>query len=1191
MHFSYVLLAKIKGERVGLNDYIVFKTNKNFNNIGRLGDDSWNTIDKVSIEQYGKYALRDIYPTDYAVALGAMLSQKTGKLGRKKGWAWLRNGHSNVTENFSSMLGNKFEDIVDKYDGCIVPSMSLDISKVEESINSNKTDFRFMEKKYLGDKFMGLQFGWYPKTFVGGTENRRLEAELSDGRAKPTGKEYITGLDDKGNPEFCKEYEVDNTRYVRVEAFSPDFDSEFASGETFNDYEPTWFAVEPITWIVKNWKDLPKSINPKGSGKATTLDIVAHEGIMAGIPFYPNTDDLNRGLWQNSTLRGYLNGTNVNNIKLGGNTNYSAPNGGDYRLHSFLSEAFEPVKQKQNTMSAQPSIASTIQKMTEENKEKKMRFSDFIVPKTMEYEIDEQKVINNDLIYIDDETIEDRDKYYLRACYASDYATINGAFISDGPYGLKCEYFVRRAYYHDVDVKKITDDGNLDSETVGDGETCIRPSVQLDVEKVMKAQKEMSNPFKIAKIEGGDSGKLNFGEYPQSYVGTQVNADMENAYQRGLLKQTGKKYLRSYWFSFERGPQEDNAYEFEHNGEKYVRVLSHRSYEDTLFKNGEDVPEFDEPCWVKVEPITWNIRNWDELPKELNPNGNGTAKVIDIQTEDAIACDIPFYPANADENNNLWQNSTIRGYLNGIDVNNIKTNGNPNFSAPRGGDFSGQGFIREAGLDKEINMTMGLANTEEKRVSLKKRKGYGIEIEEMPKSIDAQLRFYIENGMSVMLHGPSGVGKTRRIEEIDPEFVSIVLRNGILPEEVIGKNIYPNMENTDAGKWVPPSWYVDLCEKCKKEPDKMHTLFIDEITNVRPYEQSLVYHLVLNNSIGPNYGKLPDNAVVVAAGNSMEESSSAYNMPEPLFRRFAGHVYLPLDIPSWLDWGSKRVKVGEEERVRIHPLVSNFVATYGEKVFHSKYNAEEPPKYSIDPRGWEQLSKVIYASNGKLSKELIENKLGTELANNFVAFARKTPLFVEDIVDGNYSNDDIPLAFDERYAMVLSFRYASKADLPKVRKFVEKYFGGEMLAIFDEKWVNGEADKAIYLNIIKKQAKAEKKDEEPAVEEQSSIEPSKSLTGKNEYSDLLVGLTPKGLANLYSVCRKVSKDAMDGKIELESLPNALYTHIEEIKWPVLIVMMEEQGVFESVENTLKFINVVCNTVKGQVKSEDQGMRR
>lgn len=62
-----------------------------------------------------------------------------------------------------------------------------------------------------------------------------------------------------------------------------------------------------------------------------------------------------------------------------------------------------------------------------------------------------------------------------------------------------------------------------------------------------------------------------------------------------------------------------------------------------------------------------------------------------------------------------------------------------------------------------------------------------ISIESTPMSTNEQIEFYIQNKMPFMLHGMSGVGKSRRIKDIDPEFVSIYLRNGMLPEEVIGK--------------------------------------------------------------------------------------------------------------------------------------------------------------------------------------------------------------------------------------------------------------------------------------------------------------------------------------------------------------------------------------------------------------------
>lgn len=1167
-----------------LKDYIVKKKLSNVGEDGRV-DGKLSTEDFVHISDSAKET-EHVYPTDYAVASGIMLSPKShGKDERKRAWAWLRDGTTNVSNYSSGLNMGLIADTVDRRDGCIQPVLSLDVQKVMGAMARGEKVISIIGKdKFVDEKYVGLSFGSMPQTFVGKEMSESFDDLARDKTIKPNGKEYFGGLDSEGKPIYNKECDYMDKKYVRVSMKNHDYDSEFADGTMIRSGSGVWFEVEPIIWKVKNWKEMPKAINPKGNGKAETIDLVAREGVVGGIPFYPNTLDADRTSWKNSSIRGYLNGL-VN------------ADSGDFRKCNFLNEAFEPEIQKQNAKPKQ-SVASTVQKMTEENKEKKMRFVDFIVPKTIEDKINGQKVINNDLIYLDDEESVKGIEYYLRRCSASDYATLNGAYISDTISRYSCNYFLRSIGFYGVDVKKVGDNGDIDTESVTSWENCIRPSMQLDIEKVIKAQKEMSDPFKIAKIEGGDSGQLDFGEYPQSYVGDKINADMENVYRRGQVKQTYKKYLLGYHMDDSNEKLvTDYAQELEYEGEKYVRILCKNYDEGASFKNGDDIPRPQKPCWVKVEPITWKIRNWNGLPKELNPNGNGTAKVIDIQTKDAIASEISFYPIE-DDNNNLWQNSTIRGYLNGIDVRNIKTNGNPEFSAPNGGDFRGQGFIKEAGLDKELDMALNKNNKVSEdimeHVQRKPRKGYGITIEEKPMSIDDQLKFYINAGESFMLHGPSGVGKTKRIEEIDPDFVAIVLRNGILPEEVIGKNIYPNIETTNGGKWVPPSWYVDLCEKCKEEPKKNHVLFIDEITNVKPYEQSLVYHLVLNNSIGPNYGKLPNNAVVVAAGNSMEESASAYNMPEPLFRRFSGHVYLPLDIPSWLEWGSKMVKDGKEEHQKIHPLVSNFVATFGEKVFHTDYDAEEPPKYAIDPRGWEQISDIIYKSNGRISKELIENKLGDDIAKPFMAFASKPPLLAEDIVDGNYSEDDIPEQFDEMYALVLSLRYVSKEDLSVVRTFVEEKLGGEMLVQFDKVWVNGDAERAIYLNIIKKQAPKEQsksKKEKTATEEDKTIEPSESLNGKNGYSDLLVDITPKGLANLYSICRKVLKDAMDGEVELEYVPKALYTHIEENKWPVLIVMMEEQGVFESVENTLKFINVVIDAAKGKVKSEDQGMRR
>lgn len=380
----------------------------------------------------------------------------------------------------------------------------------------------------------------------------------------------------------------------------------------------------------------------------------------------------------------------------------------------------------------------------------------------------------------------------------------------------------------------------------------------------------------------------------------------------------------------------------------------------------------------------------------------------------------------------------------------------------------------------------------------RERNNYGVTVDDNAMSINDQIDFYLKSGLTFMLHGVSGVGKSRRIADYDPDFTSIVLRNGILPEEIIGKTIYPNNDATKTGIWIAPAWYTSLCEKCEHEPDKMHALFIDEITNVKPTEQSLVFHLILNRSIGPNCGKLPKNVVVVAAGNSKNESEAAYNMPEPLFRRFSAHIYLPLNIPDWLEWGSQK-RADDQTKTNIHPLVARFVATHGTKIFFTKYDPDEPPKYAVDPRGWEQVSDILYANDGVVVKDLIWNKVGKNVAESFMAFAKEPPLTLEEVVSGNYEKSDIPTSLDAKYALVLSLRYARPDQLAVVRKFIRDNLDSEMLAKYDVVWVDKNPEKAIFLDNLKKQKIVKGVPKKEKVEKpQPNTKPAKIYTKEEE---------------------------------------------------------------------------------------------
>ncbi len=407
---------------------------------------------------------------------------------------------------------------------------------------------------------------------------------------------------------------------------------------------------------------------------------------------------------------------------------------------------------------------------------------------------------------------------------------------------------------------------------------------------------------------------------------------------------------------------------------------------------------------------------------------------------------------------------------------------------------------------------MANENLVNKMIDGRKRNNYGVIVDDREMSVNDQIDFYLKSGLTFMLHGVSGVGKSRRIADYDPDYTSIVLRNGILPEEIIGKTIYPNNDATKTGVWIAPAWYTSLCEKCEREPGKMHALFIDEITNVKPTEQSLVFHLILNRSIGPNCGKLPKNVVVVAAGNSKQESEAAYNMPEPLFRRFSAHIYLPLNIPDWLEWGSQ-MRADDHTKTNIHPLVARFVATHGTKIFYTKYDPDEPPKYATDPRGWEQVSDILYANDGVIVKDLIRNKVGKNAAESFMAFAKEPPLTLEEVVSGNYDESDIPNTLDAKYALVLSLRYARPDQLAVVRNFIKDKLNAEMLAKYDVVWVDKNPEKAIFLDNIKKSKNIVKQAEKPKEEKAESDKKPAKILSKEEEKAMKSSLTNlKGLS-------------------------------------------------------------------------------
>ena len=81
--------------------------------------------------------------------------------------------------------------------------------------------------------------------------------------------------------------------------------------------------------------------------------------------------------------------------------------------------------------------------------------------------------------------------------------------------------------------------------------------------------------------------------------------------------------------------------------------------------------------------------------------------------------------------------------------------------------------------------------------------------------------------------------------------------------------------------------------------DVVNILFLDEISAAPQSVQASAYQITLDRVIGEH--KLPDNCLVVAAGNRVTDRSVAYKMPRALANRLMHFEIVP-DFVSWKEW-------------------------------------------------------------------------------------------------------------------------------------------------------------------------------------------------------------------------------------------------------------------------------------------------
>ena len=475
---------------------------------------------------------------------------------------------------------------------------------------------------------------------------------------------------------------------------------------------------------------------------------------------------------------------------------------------------------------------------------------------------------------------------------------------------------------------------------------------------------------------------LEYGMYPQKAISSSLNKELETLFENGILKTTGNIYTTiNETITCLDHPIIEKCNEYDYNGKRYVRLDQFVGDVVNIdASTGAILPE-----WLEVSPINWIVD--DENRKLIS--------------ETVLTAGMNFFPADKSDN---FKNSNVYKFLNDT-------------------------FIREMLQSQEKLNTNTEESTEKKEIN-----PYGLNFNEV--SEEDIIKGSLDSGLSVFLHGQSSEGKSSRVKAIDPDCEIIYLGSTTL-DMFVGKSVYN--ANTGKADVIKPYWLERLEEKCEKEPERIHIVFLDELTNAFPSVQSYAYNLVLDKKLNGMW-QLPENARIVAAGNDMEDSIAAHQMPEPLFNRFV-HVYIKTSVRSWLKWASDN---------NIHPAIYGFIAYKKDESLRTKYDGVKP---NADPRKWEMASKMLYATG---SPEMLRGLVGEDVTREFIQFCKQNIITLNDVINDNCSDREInALNVSEKYATTMNLTQVDEKNLEKVRNFAKR-LGKEFCSLFESMWIRND---------------------------------------------------------------------------------------------------------------------------------------
>ena len=289
-------------------------------------------------------------------------------------------------------------------------------------------------------------------------------------------------------------------------------------------------------------------------------------------------------------------------------------------------------------------------------------------------------------------------------------------------------------------------------------------------------------------------------------------------------------------------------------------------------------------------------------------------------------------------------------------------------------------------------------------------------VSEAVKVLSGAYSSVIESGLpvwtmpSVMLWGPPGIGKSQGVRQIGEAIEKETKKRVVITDvrlllfnPVDLRGIPTANEDKTLAVWLKPEIF-----KMDDSADIVNILLLDEISAAPMSVQAAAYQITLDRKIGEH--NLPENCIVIAAGNRVTDHSVAVKMPRALANRLC-HIEIERNMTSWKEWA---VRSG------IHEKVLGFLSFRPDRLMNPP-DADSELAFTT-PRTWEMVSNILHHAGGDENScyPLIAGCIGVGATMEFRSWCKAFSGLpdIEGIFEGKA--EAVPANTDVMYAVMAS---------------------------------------------------------------------------------------------------------------------------------------------------------------------------